>query len=257
MINLPCYENEKLKKILERVNSNIRLQAYWDCSNKVAVDRLRINDHGKVHVAIVANIAIRLLRNIIEAKISPSVVKDHGFENEDAEAIVFLASVLHDIGHAIHRDEHQWFSIPLGLDMIHDLIDGIYDEREKTIITSEVLHAIISHHHNFKPLTIEAGILCVSDALDMKQGRARIPFIEGKRDIHQVSALAIQDVQISSTEERPIVIKIEMDNSAGIFQVDALLKRKIENSGLKKYISVIAEIKDKTEKKILDRYEYH
>jgi hypothetical protein len=46
-----------------------------------------------------------------------------------------------------------------------------------------------------------------------------------------------------------------MSNSAGIFQIDELLKNRIENSGLQKYIHVTAEITGKKEKKIIRKFE--
>jgi metal-dependent HD superfamily phosphatase/phosphodiesterase len=105
----------------------------------------------------------------------------------------------------------------------------------------------------YPPLTIEAGTVCIADALDMKEGRARIPFTIGKVDIHAVSAMAIDDVEISSGE-KPIEIKIKMSNSAGIFQIDNLLKPKLKSSGLTEYVKISAEISGE-EKKILESFE--
>jgi metal-dependent HD superfamily phosphatase/phosphodiesterase len=46
-----------------------------------------------------------------------------------------------------------------------------------------------------------------------------------------------------------------MSNSAGVFQIDDLLKPRIENSGLQTYIHVIAEITGERERKIIDKFE--
>lgn len=104
-------------------------------------------------------------------------------------------------------------------------------------------------------MTIEAGIVRVADALDMEKGRARIPFQAGKVDIHSVSALSIEKVDIQQGEKTPVTVKITMSNSAGIFQIDELLKPRIENSGIKNYIHVVAEITGERETKILDKFE--
>ena len=119
---------------------------------------------------------------------------------------------------------------------------------------SEVLHAIISHRSDGKPVTIEAGIVRVSDALDMSKGRSRIPYESGKINIHSVSAAAIENVEITEGKEKPIQLNITMNNSAGLFQLDELLKKKIIGSGIEKYISVRAFINQKTEKRLLDEY---
>ena len=60
-------------------------------------------------------------------------------------------------------------------------------------MTSEVLHAVLTHHEPSYPQTLEAGIVKVADALDMEKGRARIPYQEGRLNIHSISALAISE----------------------------------------------------------------
>jgi metal-dependent HD superfamily phosphatase/phosphodiesterase len=121
------------------------------------------------------------------------------------------------------------------------------------------MHAIVSHERpyvqNNNPLTIEAGIVGIADALDMEAGRARIPFRAGKIDIHAVSALSIEKVEILPSDDKPATIKITMSNSAGVFQIDELLKPRIETSGLQKYFHVIAEITGEKERKIIDKFE--
>ena len=45
---------------------------------------------------------------------------------------------------------------------------------------AEALHAIIGHRRRGDPLTIEAGVVRVADALDMEHGRSRVPFEAGR-----------------------------------------------------------------------------
>ncbi len=250
-LNIPTKGNQKLKKVLARIRSSKRLATLLECSNVMAINRLGYSDHGSTHVAIVSNIALKLLRNLIDAGIETSIEKDHSMSKEDAEVVVFLAAVLHDIGHSIHRQDHTRFSIPLAIPLLQDFLTEIYAEHEATIITTEALHAIVAHHRDYKPITVEAGVLCIADALDMKEGRARIPFKAGKVDIHSVSAMAIEDVEIGSGK-KPIVIK--MSNSSGIFQIDNLLKPKLKDSGLNEHVQISIEIMG-TEKKILEKLE--
>jgi hypothetical protein len=212
-------------------------------------------DHGPTHVKIVANSALKLLRILIDKKVVPSVVKHYGMKNEDAEVIVVLGSIFHDLGMTVTRDRHEMFGALLALSFIEKYLQPIYSEENRTIICSEVLHAIVSHEDPNKPLTVEAGIVRVADALDMEEGRARIPFQAGKVDIHSVSALSIEKVSIQEGDKKPVTISITMSNSAGIFQIDELLKPRIENSGLQNYIHVVAEITGEKERKIIERFE--
>jgi uncharacterized protein len=255
-LNVPVNSNEKLRKLLEAVNSDVELQTLWASSNIVAIDRCHMSDHGPTHVAIVSNAALLLMRNLIKAGVEPSVVKDHKLGNDDAEVVVFLAACLHDVGHIVHREDHSEWSVPIAAPVLKRLLDGVYGLREATIMYGEVLHAVISHSKDAKPLTIEAGVVRISDALDMAEGRSRIPFSIGEKNIHSVSAQSIKSVKIESTKEKPITLKIEMTNSAGIYQVDSLLKDKVLGSGLEQYVRITAEIKKPTEQKIItDTYE--
>jgi metal-dependent HD superfamily phosphatase/phosphodiesterase len=253
-INLPARGNRKLRELLERVNRDRQLKAWWHVANVNAVLRLEINDHSWVHIQIVANIALKLLRQLTKHGVEPSLVRDYGMSRDDAEVTVALGAFLHCIGMAVHREGHEDFSLFLAEPKIRQLLDGLYDEPELTVISSEVLGAITSHRDYGEPLTLEAGIVRVADALDMAKGRSRIPFERGSVSIHSLSAAAIEDVTIKDGEERPIMIEILMNNSSGIYQVDGLLKAKLRGSGLEPYVEVIAHIDTEAEKRLVPIY---
>jgi len=255
VFNIPFRENAKLKHVIDEVKKDIRLWTFWKCANVMAIDRMGYTDHGPTHVRIVANSALKILRILIDNKVAPSIIKHYSMKNEDAEVVVVLGSIFHDLGMIVTRDGHEQISALLALEFMNKHLQQIYNEEERAIITSEVLHAVVSHERPRKPLTVEAGVVGVADALDMEEGRARIPFQAGKVDIHSVSALSIQRVEIQEGKEKPITIKITMTNPAGVFQIDQLLKPRIENSGLQNYIHVVAEVTGEKEKKILEKLE--
>jgi metal-dependent HD superfamily phosphatase/phosphodiesterase len=257
-LNIPAGDNRKLKKIVGRVNKSAELEQYLVCSNVNVIDRMGYNDHGPVHVKIVANIALKILRVLLKSGIKPGIVKDHKMKNDDAEVVVVLAAILHDIGHFVHRENHEGYSLWIAMNLLDKggLLDGIYRGKDKATIISETLHAIISHKKKVTPLTVEGGVIKISDALDMAEGRSRIPFSAGTVNIHSVSAMAIQGITIKEGKEKPVELHVKMTNSAGIFQVDELLRGKVKNSGLQDYIKVIAEVERKRERSIVERYEF-
>jgi uncharacterized protein len=250
-INVPARGNRKLRTVLPRVNEDSQLKGWWHVANVNAVARMEINDHSWVHVQIVTNIALKLLRQLTKHGIEPAMVRDYGMERDDAEVVVALSALLHCVGMAVHRDGHEDFSLFLAEPKLRTLLNGIYAEPELTVVVSEVLQAITSHREYGRPLTLEAGIIRVADALDMEQGRSRIPFEHGRVSIHSLSAAAIEDVTIKDGAERPIGIEIQMNNSSGIFQVDGLLKAKLRGSGLEPYVEVIAHIDTEAEKRLV------
>ena len=253
-INVPARGNRKLRTLLERVNDDPQLKAWWHVSNVNAAARLEINDHSWVHIQIVTNIALKLLRQLAKHQVEPSVVRDYGFDQDDAEVVVTLAALLHCVGMAVHRDGHEDFSLFLAEPKIRDLLHGLYEEPEMTVVASEALQAITSHREYGRPLTLEAGIVRVADALDMAEGRSRQPFERGSVSIHSLSAAAIDEVLIGEGQDRPIGIDILMNNSSGIYQVDGLLKAKLIGSGLEPYVEVLAHIDTEAEKRLVPIY---
>jgi uncharacterized protein len=253
-IKVPVRGNRKLRALLDRVNGDRQLKAWWHVANVNAVVRMEINDHSWVHIQIVANIALKLLRQLAKHGVEPSLVRDYGMEQDDAEVMVTLGALLHCVGMAVHRDGHEDFSLFLAQPKMRELLDGLYDDPELTVISAEVLQAITSHRNDGRPLTLEAGIVRVADALDMAQGRSRIPFEHGRVSIHSLSAAAIEQVDIRDGTERPIAIEILMNNSSGIYQVDGLLKAKLRGSGLEPYVEVTAHIDTEAEKRLVPIY---
>lgn len=254
-IRLPLRHSPKLQKVIDSINADEELHSLWLAQNVNAVDRLGMSDHGPVHMNIVANIALRLLRLLHDEKVDFALVKNYGetfdFTFSDVEVVVVLASLMHDVGMSIHRIDHEQYSLFVAQPILKRLLEEVYPIGAATIMRSEVLHAIISHRAGGHPMTVEAGIVRVGDALDMSQGRSRISFEAGSVNIHSVSAAAVDKVDISHGEERPIRIRIIMNNSAGIFQVDELMKDKLKGSGIEKYVEVEATVTGETEKKLV------
>lgn len=251
LIRVPTRHNPKLATLLERVNADRELITLWRAANVNSVDRMNRSDHGRVHVQIVANIALKLLRLLVEAGVQPSIVRNYAFSNDEAEVVVFLAAVLHDVGIAVHRTEHEHHSLWVAAPKAKELMRDLYDIETQTIIWAEVMHAIISHNREVNALTVEAGVVKVADALDMAKGRSRIPFEGGSVNMHSLSAAAIERVSIAKGETRPIRVMIEMGNSAGIFQIDELLKNKLSTSGLRDQIEVVATIDSPEERRLV------
>jgi metal-dependent HD superfamily phosphatase/phosphodiesterase len=151
----------------------------------------------------------------------------------------------------IHRADHEAYSLFLAADKLPELLGGIYDEPERSVVAAEVQHAIIGHRSKGAPLTTEAGVVRVADALDMAAGRSRVPFEAGQINIHALSAAAIDGVEIMAGENKPVRVEIAMNNSAGIFQIDELLGNKLKGSGIEQYVEVAARVDGEHEARLL------
>jgi metal-dependent HD superfamily phosphatase/phosphodiesterase len=252
-VRAPSRGNRKLEAFLAAVNADEQVRAWWYMT-QVHAERLGMSDHSWVHTQIVLNIALRLLRLLAKAGVEPAVVADHGMSPRDAEVVVAGGALLHDVGMSIHRSEHEAYSLFLASGALDRLLAASYREPQRTIVASEILHAIIGHRRRGEPYTLEAGVVRVADALDMAQGRTRIPLEAGQEGIHSISAAAIDEVRIESGSERPVKVEIELNNSAGIFQLDDLLATKIRGTPLEGKLEVIAKIEGDSEKRLLSGF---
>ena len=251
------FKTNKLCQIaFEELENDVEVQTMLEDSNRMAIDRMGYSDHGHTHSLIVTMNGVRLFRQLLKG-VQPTIVQEETGDAQDAELVVMLGCYLHDIGMVVGRTNHDEFSVVLALPIIDRILAKVYpkDRHKQVHIRNHILHAIYCHDRVAMPLTVEAGVVGIADALDMTKGRARIPFEAGKVDIHSVSALSIKKIEVEENEEKPISIKITMSNSAGIFQIDELLKPRIENSGLKEYIHVVAEITGERERRIIKKFE--
>ncbi|MQA74797.1 MAG: HD domain-containing protein [Solirubrobacterales bacterium] len=253
-VNAPTRGNRRLEALLANVNDDAEVRAWWHLA-QIQAERLRMSDHSWVHVQVVLNIALRLERLLVKGGVSPAMVSDHGMRDRDAEVVVAAGALLHDVGMAIHRVDHEAFSLFLAERKLRELLADVYrDPAERTVVVAESLHAIIGHRRRGEPYTVEGGVVRVADALDMAHGRSRLPVEAGQMGIHAISAAAIDGVDISAGEERAVRIEITMNNSAGIFQVDDLLATKLRGTPLEGNVEVVAAVEGESEKRLLSEF---
>lgn len=232
--------NEKIIKAWNMLEKSIEVQTLLRMSNTMAVKRMKYNDHGPVHSRITSGAALEILKIISRYRI-PNVILDHGMNMEDAELIVLLGAYLHDVGNCIHRIQHPQHGCYIIEKPLNRILRNIYDRLEDRVkVKCEVLHCIYSSDDKIECLSLEAGIVKIADGLDMAEGRARIPYDMGKKDIHSISALAVKKVEIEEGIRKPLKIKVTLENPAGIFQIQNVLMKKISTSGLKDSIEIIA-----------------
>jgi len=253
-IHAPTERNPKLARFLDAANASMPLKARWHVQ-QVTAQRMDMNDHSWVHLQIVLNRALHLFRLLHRAGLQSAMESDYGMSHKDVEVVIAGGCLLHDLGMSIHRSEHETYSLHLAADLLDGLLADAYEEPERTIVSAEIAHAIIGHRKGGHPLTLEAGVVRVADALDMEHGRSRVAFETSLPNIHSLSAAAIDEVKIGPGEQRAVRVEVEMNNSAGVFQVDNLLATKLRGSGLEPHIEFIARIEAEHEKRLLKVYQ--
>jgi len=223
------------------IKADHRVLASWEMANYLATRKMKYNVHDDTHAKMVALNALRMLEFLEEANVKPDAVKDGYGDPDDARLIVLLAALLHDIGNQVDRDGHNMYSVVLSNEILEEILSKIYEDSfKRTIIKAFILHAIHTHMEETKSRTIEASVVKVADGTDMTKGRSRLPYDMGNVNIHTVSALSIERVEIVRGSEKPVEIRVYMTNSAGIFQVEEILYRKLESSVIFDYVDIIA-----------------
>jgi hypothetical protein len=227
-------------------------------ANYIAVRKMGYNDHGPIHARIVTANGVRLIKIILDSKdLQLDSINGLGMTEDDAHLIVVAGCFLHDIGNAIHREEHEIFSVMLAKGLLERILPDMYPEISKrTAVIEQILHALYAHDVGENALTIESAIVVIADGCDITKGRGRLSFDMGKHDIHSISALSIESVDIHKGKTKLIEIHVNMSNSAGIYQVQETLGNKVSKCPLRDYIEIVADLtpsKTPPELRILDR----
>ena len=231
-------DNTRALEMYQYLTGSPKVQSYLRSANRMAVSRLGYTDHGPVHAEVATWNALKTF-DILDETFQPNVVAEGIGDIDDARLVVLASTYLHDIGMVVHRNEHNQASIQLAGPILESKLMDIYNDSAKaTDILSFIFHGIYAHDDDTQCLTLEAGITKIGDGADMTKGRTIVPFQKGKVDIHSVSAMAINNVIIDKGEEKPLRITVAMDNPAGVFQVQAVLEKKLSTSSLEDHVDI-------------------
>jgi len=224
------------------------IQAVQEYANTVSLIRLGFNDHGPVHMRTVVRNAILMSELLRQAGIKMNLLKEECGDFEDSLVAIIFASMLHDLGMSVGRQDHELHSTYMAYPMIDRILAAVYPEsiQKRVIIRSLAIEGIFGHMGNRTINSLEAGIIQVADGCDMTKGRARIPMMLNNAPrvghIHQFSANSIEEVKIQAGQEKPIRIDVSMSSEVGFFQVEEVLLVKIAASTAKPFIELYAQV---------------
>jgi metal-dependent HD superfamily phosphatase/phosphodiesterase len=245
-------------KLFQLLQADEETNTLLNLANYIAVRKLGYNDHGPIHARIVTANGVKLLKIIMDSQeVALDSMTGLGMSEDDAYVIVVASCFLHDIGNAVHREDHEVFSVILADDILGRLLPMLYpDIGKRTAIRTQILHSLYAHDVGENALTIESAIAVIADGCDITKGRGRLAFDMGKHDIHSISALSIESVDIHKGKTKLIEIHVTMSNSAGIYQVQETLGNKVTKTPLKDDIEIVADLipsKAPPELRIMDK----
>jgi len=241
----------KAQSVWNQLRDDYFLKSQWDMADYLVVTKMEYNAHGKIHAKVVAANALKMLDLLLEAGVQPDIVKTaeetesgdlvESGDLDDAHLIILMSGLLHDIGNQVNREDHNLHSEILAMPILDRILSQVYpDERKRGIIRGFILHCIYTHM-DLTSYTLEASLVKVADGTDMTKGRGRMPFDMGNVNINCVSAMSIVEVQIGKGVGKPIGIKVNMTNSAGVYQVEEILYKKLTSGVASGYIEITAQ----------------
>jgi len=234
-------KHPKAKRVWETLNDDPFIHGLWEMSDYIAVAKMHYNAHGDTHAKVVAANALKILDILVKKGAEIDTVSDDIGDIDDAYLVVLASALLHDIGNQINREKHNDNSVILAIPILDQLLPKIYEDAMKLAqIRGSILHCIATHMEMVQSYTLEASILKIADGTDITKGRSRLPYDPESINIHSVSAFSIGEVIVSEGDERPVKITVQMTNSAGVFQVQEILCRKLNSGGAGKYIEISA-----------------
>jgi metal-dependent HD superfamily phosphatase/phosphodiesterase len=234
----------RVHTLMEGLLKDEEIYLYHSYANAVSVRRLGFNDHGPVHARISTYNALKILRLLHESGIPTSLESEEIGTYEDAQVAVALGCFLHDIGMGVSRKEHEWHSVNLADGLIVRYLERLYpNDKPIQIVLRAMTHEVIIGHMARTPIhSVEAGTVLVADGTDMSRGRSRIPEILSQNpmvgDIHRHSASAINRVDITPGDVKPVCIMVTMNNPTGLFQVEEVLMTKVKASPILAYLEL-------------------
>ncbi len=241
----------------ENIFNDIEVHHLQNYANTVSITRLNYNDHGPVHMKKVGLNSIKIMKILNEQGFKFNLEQEGVGTYDDSLTAVLAASLLHDIGMTIGRENHEKNGMIIAAPLIEKILKKVYPKNieKQIIVKSLALECMAGHMGTQKIHSYEAGVVLIADGCDMEKGRSRIPIMLNAApkpgDIHQYSSASIDKVKISKGKEKLLAIDVEMTASVGFFQIEEVLFHKINASTLKPFIELRAGVEGKEPKRYL------
>ncbi|MCR5606812.1 MAG: phosphohydrolase [Treponema sp.] len=247
---MESFEDKTPSAVLKLLLNDPEIECIQNYGNAVSIKRLGFNDHGPVHMRTVALNAIKMLTILHSKGIKTSLEKEETGTFVDSVTAVLLASMMHDFGMTIGRQDHELYSAFFALPIIERILKIALpldsDLNRRVVIRSLAMEGIVGHMGTRRIHSVEAGLILIADGCDMTKGRARIPMELSTQphvgDIHKYSANSIEKVEITDGIEKPIRINVSMSGDVGFFQIEEVLLQKVNSSPAKAFVELLAGV---------------
>jgi metal-dependent HD superfamily phosphatase/phosphodiesterase len=243
----------QLPQIFDSILKDPRILSYYRLGDFMATYEYKTTPHDLNHAKRAAYYALSIYDHLHSRKIKSDIVKAKIVDLKEAEAIVLMAAMMHDIGNTVDREKHPTYSVFLAEPVISDLLGEYFPER-KAVMYPMVLHAINAHSsRGIPPETLEANCVALGDRCDVSHKRIREDY-HVKRFKSLVDE-TIENIDINS-KVTPLTIDVYMDDPLAIFRVERIIKEiNTRCFMVKKYATVRGFLKEKGKMKLFEKWQ--
>lgn len=159
-------------------------------------------DHGMGHLTLVAERTMYIMTEL-------------GYSEREIE-LSGIASMMHDIGNVIHRQEHAQSGAILALNLLLDMGMGISE-------AAVIANAIANHDEDMgEPVSAISAALIIADKSDVRRNRVRGDLVSNERklkrnlaeDIHDRVNYAVEQSQlVVDGKKRLITLQLKIDTN--------------------------------------------
>ena|GEM_PF-5159766 len=244
---------EPLPQILDFILKDPRILTYYRLGDFMATYEYKTTPHDLTHAVRATHYALSIFDHLHSRKIKSDVVKAGIINIKEAEAIVLMATMMHDIGNTIDREKHPTYSVILAEPVISDILDHFFPEK-KSVMLPMVMHAINAHScRGIPPETLEANCVALGDRCDVSHKRIR-------QDYHLKRFKSLVDETIENIKigsgVTPLTIDVYMDDPLAVFRVERIIKEiNTRCLMLKKYATVRAYLKEKGKMRLFEKWQ--
>lgn len=235
-LRLACSGYASAWELAQALADDPPYESTMEAANSLVVNRMGYSDHGRTHALVTATNAMMIFQAGLKLGWEPVFGT-----KSDSAVIVALGSLLHDAGNSIARERHWEWGISVAQPLLERLLARAYPAERRQKMILNILEVVYTHDQSVEAYSLEGSIVKIADGMDCEAGRSRLPakFLN-PQSRHHHSSEAIDFVHLGPVAAgQPLRIWAELNDKAGIFQLEEVLAKKIETSVLKK--SVLAE----------------
>ena len=198
--------------VLNETLNSVEFKVWYDSAQtNTAVYKLYTR-HDEIHAIWTAKLALEITDVLVKNENLREFfsIERHGGNTRDIKCAILLASLWHDCGNALARENHYIHSCILAKEIVERILKQIYEKSKRNMILSEILRCIYLHEKDAGTCdNLESAIIRVADGADCGVDRVgengekpTSELFKKGAALHVKSKISIRNIEISQYQRR-------------------------------------------------------